>query len=165
MQGTLRDKATKPRLVILWRQRKSKAMDPDKLFLLEEYKALRAEILYLVRQSYLFEAAILVGVGAIYSWLFSREANNVNPIVWWLPFGITVLGAIRELGVRLRLFQLAEYIRKIEPNFLSGETGGWEHCLFSVRKKMRNTLLGISNILIWTSFVVITFLVALGVGR
>jgi len=79
-------------------------MDPDKSFLLEEYKALRAEILYLVRQSYLFEAAILVGVGAIYSWLFSRAPNHVNPLVWWLPFGFAVLGAIRELGVRLRLF-------------------------------------------------------------
>ena len=140
-------------------------MEPDKSFLLEEYKALRAEILHLVRQSYLFEAAILVGVGAIYSWLFSREPNSVNALVWWLPFGITVLGAIRELGVRLRLFQLAEYIRKIEPEFLSGEIGGWEHFLFSVRKKMRNTLLGISNILIWTAFVVTTLIVALGVGR
>ena len=140
-------------------------MEPDKSFLLEEYKALRAEILYLVRQSYLFEAAILVGVGAIYSWLFSRDPNNVNPLIWWLPFGITLLGAIRELGVRLRLFQLAEYIRGVEREFISGETGGWEHFLFSVRKKMRNTLLGISNILIWMAFVVTTLLVALGVGR
>ena len=140
-------------------------MDPNKSFLLEEYKSLRAEILYLVRQSYLFEAAILVGAGAIYSWLFSRDPNSVSPLVWWLPFGITVLGAIRELGVRLRLYQLAEYIRKIEHDFLSDETSGWEHFLFSVRKKKRNTLLGISNILIWTSFVVITLLVALGVGR
>lgn len=140
-------------------------MDPNKSFLLEEYKALRSEILYLVRQSYLFEAAILVGVGAVYSWLFSRDPNNVNPIVWWVPFGITVLGAIRELGVRLRLFQLAEYIRKIEHDFLNDETGGWEHFLFFVRKKMRNALLGISNILIWMSFIVTTLLVALGVGR
>ena len=106
-----------------------------------------------------------MGVGAIYSWLFSREPNEVNPLVWWLPFGIAVLGAIREVGVRLRLLQLAEYIRKIEHDFLSDETSGWENFLFFVRKKMRNTLLGISNILIWTSFVVITFSVALGVGR
>jgi len=140
-------------------------MEPDKLFLLEEYKALRAEILYLVRQSYLFEAAILVGVGAIYSWLFSREPNGVNPLVWWVPFGLTVLGALRELGVRLRLLQMSEYIRKIEPEFLCGETAGWEHFLFSVRKKMRNTLLGISNILIWSAFVLTTLVVALGVGR
>ena len=110
-------------------------METEKSFLLEEYKALRAEILYLVRQSYLFEAAILVGVGAIYSWLFSRAASSVNPIIWWLPFGITVLGAIRELGVRVRLLQLAEYIRKVEPEFVQGEAGGWEHYLFSVRKK------------------------------
>lgn len=140
-------------------------MDPDKSFLLEEYKALRAEILYLVRQSYLFEATILVGVGAIYSWLFSREPNDVNPLVWWVPFGLTVLGALRELGVRIRLLQMSEYIRKIEPEFLSGETAGWEHFLFSVRKKMRNTLLGISNILIWAALVFTTLVVALGVGR
>lgn len=140
-------------------------MEPEKLFLLEEYKALRAEILYLVRQSYLFEAAILVGVGAIYSWLFSREPDGVNPLVWWVPFGLTVLGSLRELGVRLRLLQMSEYIRRIEPEFLSGETAGWEHFLFSVRKKMRNTLLGISNILIWSAFVFTTLIVALGVGR
>ncbi len=140
-------------------------MDPDKSFLLEKYKSLRTEILYLVRQSYLFEAAILVGVGAIYSWLFSRNPSDVNPLAWWLPFGITALGALRELGVRLRLLQFAEYIRKIEHDFLSDQTCGWEHFLFFVRKKLRNTLLGISNILIWTSFVLVTFLVALGVGR
>lgn len=140
-------------------------MDPDKAFLLEEYKALRAEILYLVRQSYLFEAAILVGVGAIYSWLFSRDPEHVSALIWWLPFGITLLAAIRELGVRLRILQLAEYIRRIEPEFIGGENGGWEHFLFSVRRKMRNTLLGMSNIFIWTAFIVTTFLVALGVGR
>lgn len=140
-------------------------MDPQKLFLLEEYKSLRAEILYLVRQSYLFEAAILVGVGAIYSWVFSRETGDTSPLLWWLPFGITVLGAIREIGVRIRIYQLAEYICKTESEFLSEGSLGWEHFLIFVRRKKRNTLLGMSNILIWTSFVVITFLVALGIGR
>ncbi len=140
-------------------------MEPEKAFLLEEYKALRAEIIYLVKQSYLFEAAILVGIGAIYSWLFSKEPNIVNPIIWWLPFVITVLGAIRELGVRFRLFQLAEYIRKVEQEFLAGKVGGWENSLFSLRKKMKNTILGLANILIWMTFVVTTFSVALGVGR
>lgn len=140
-------------------------MEFDNSFVLEEYKALREEILYLVKQSHLFEASILVGVGGIYSWLFSRPLNHMNPLIWWLPFGITVLGAIRELGVRIRLFQLTEYIRRIEAEFLSDEVGGWEHFLFSVRKKMKNTILGLSNILIWAAFVVTAFLVALGVGR
>ncbi len=140
-------------------------MEPDKTFLLEEYSALRSEILYLVRQSYLFEAAIFVGVGAIYGWLFSKDASGVNPVIWWLPFGITFLAGVRELGVRLRLLQMAEYIRQIEPKFLGNDTDGWEHFLWSKRRKVKNTLLGISNILIWSSFVVITLLVAMGVGR
>lgn len=140
-------------------------MDLHRSFLLEEYKSLRAEILYLVPQSYLFEATVLVGVGAVYSWLFSRDPSNVNPLVWWLPCGMTVLGAIRELGVRIRLFQLADYIRRIESDFLNDENCGWEHFLHSVRNNMRNILLGMSNVLIWSAFVVATLLVALGVGR
>ncbi|MEJ2755255.1 MAG: hypothetical protein P8104_05320 [Gammaproteobacteria bacterium] len=66
-------------------------MEPDKSFLLEEYKALRTEILYLVRQSYLFEAAILVGVGAIYSWLFSKAPNTVNPLIWSVTSGTSMI--------------------------------------------------------------------------
>ena len=76
---------------------------------------------------------------------------------------ITALGAIRELGVRLRLLQLGEYIRGIEAEFRVEGPDGWEHYLSSARKKPTNALLGISNILIWSTFVLTTFLVAIGI--
>ncbi len=140
-------------------------MDGVETFQIEEYKALRAEILFLVRQSYIFEATVFVGLGAIYSWLFSNTTKSINEVAWWLSFGIAILGIIREAGIRIRLLQLSSYITKLEDTFVTVSVGGWENHLNAIRRSPLSIILGISSILIWVSTVLVTFLIAFGIFR
>ena len=126
-------------------------------FLLEEYKTLREEIVLHVNHGRQIEIALVLGIGAIYGWAPHENAGEIINLIWWFPPLLAALGAFREWGHRVRIFQIAEYIRKIETHFLKAPAPlGWEHYLVEKRKLSDNVVLGYSQYVYWITLFIAT---------
>lgn len=131
-------------------------------FLVEEYKALRAEIAFHASHSRVVESSIALGAAAIFAWAAKKATPELRGYIWWLPPVLALLGSIREYGNKVRSLQIADYIKKIEEYFLKeGTPEGWEQFLAEKRKCTRNHALGISSYAFWTLMLLSTVSVAL----
>lgn len=111
------------------------ALTPDFIqqFRIEEYKALRSEILYQIQNIDQIKFWIAAGMAAYYSFvaakLLSVENNRIvlsGPIwVWAVPALLPPLGYFRLLAHEGQLNIFAEYIRTIEDLYPGLQ--GWEH--------------------------------------
>ena len=109
-------------------------MDPTQAFRLEEYKALRAEILYQIQEIDRIKFWVAAAMAAYYSFVVAkfvvRQANSrvalTGPIwMWAAPAVLPVIGLLRLHAHVGQLGLFATYIQTIEQTYSGLE--GWEH--------------------------------------
>jgi hypothetical protein len=133
--------------------------DPPHLHALE-YPALREEILFLVRQSYVTENYVAIATAALYAWSAGNRGSEIASVAWWVPVLFGVLGGVREIGLRNRIAQIGNYLRTVEADLRQADHQGWEHCLHGLRQKRFGKILGFTSGLFWGVYLVATLLVA-----
>lgn len=138
-----------------------KLEDQQFQFHLDEYRSLKTEIEYRVKDTGRIEYVIAVAVVVIYAWLSQR---TVDPLIWWLPILLPALGLAREIGLLLRIMQIAEYIREIEATICAERPFGWEHFLVPKRRSLEGITITVAGFLFWTALLAVTIAVALNGG-
>jgi hypothetical protein len=108
-------------------------------FRTEEYKSLRAEVLWLLKDYRELERNIALACGALLAWLFARPRTvcwTPTDLAWFIPFLLTVIGGIRATGI-FRAFDVYHgYLIQIESSIYGDhELGGWEHYLEKPKPK------------------------------
>ena len=131
---------------------------------LEEYKSLRGQIDYQVKDNRDLERYALIGTGIVYSWLASIDAPTLLVIpAWFFPPLLAIIGARRAHSISNRINQIAEYIRGIEAE-VYGSTSpirGWETMVQSAKETKSAPGLGRSRRVFW--WLLITFTVTASV--
>ncbi len=96
-------------------------------FHLEEYKALRAEVLALLETLRSLERNVIVAVGVSWAWLIDK-GDKTPKWSWFVPVLFAVLGMWRVRGI-LRFFgQFRAYLFKLEDAyFVVNSPEGWQH--------------------------------------
>jgi len=106
---------------------------PKDLFLLEEYKALREEIIVKLKQQFIIQKWICVAIAIIYAAAFTAEQTAKAEwarwvlAAWFVPPIITAAAFAYYCGNDRVLWQLSQYIQQIEARFCKAfEPKGWE---------------------------------------
>jgi hypothetical protein len=128
-------------------------------FLLEEYKSLRNQIDYQIKEDRDLERYAMIGIGLVYAWL----ANVQNPShmiypAWLFPPLIAFLGMLRARSMARRLDQLSTYVRKIEEEFFDRKGLGWENHLSKARARKKSPGLGKSRRIYWSVLILFSIL-------
>lgn len=104
----------------------------DPSFHVEEYKALRAEIVDRIQSVRAVERESLLGVGAFYAWLVTQvnhEAPWVFVIVSILPIAVSFMAHFRRKAELQQIERLGRYLKDIESKYAMPKLAGWEHFL------------------------------------
>jgi hypothetical protein len=146
----------------------------EETFFIEEYKSLRQELTTKLKDRLEFNRWGLIGLAALYSYIFS---NPGKPILFWVPVLLSV-AVIAHLNEEHRMVdKTAAYIReKVEPWGLGGATlpGGWEIFLKSglptlswwqFWKRWPLHLWGWSPVPMWIVLFFVTLVMAIGVSN
>ena len=109
-------------------------------FYIEEYKALRAEILSKLEAISRTEALVGAGVAAMYAWLATRAF--ADRIAWAAPSVLVVLGAARAETLGRQVTILGQYVWELERALVTAAdpkptVEGWEHYRSSKHVKSR----------------------------
>jgi hypothetical protein len=95
-------------------------------FLLEEYKALRQEILLKLEHEFKIHQYTIAGVAFVYAAAFTLNNLNINPdaksltqLIWFVPVILVVCGASFYAVYDFALQTQVIYIRQIEAHFLA----------------------------------------------
>lgn len=103
-------------------------------FLLEEYKALRQEILLKLEHEFKIHQYTIVGVVFVYAAAFTLNNININQedkslaqLIWFVPVVLVACGASFYAVYDFVLQKRGIYIRQIEAHFLADtKPEGWE---------------------------------------
>jgi hypothetical protein len=142
-------------------------------FHLEEYKALRKEIEWLLKDYRALERNVAIVCGGLLAWLFEQKQSSQGwtpqDLAWVIPFLFAGLGSVRAWGILKAFDVYHEYIAKIEEAFSSGmELSGWEHFLNTQtqNKEDKRRTIGASKFayMFWITLDVVTALVGLLFG-
>jgi len=97
-------------------------------FYLEEYRALRGEIVFTLDHIYNSEIIAALSVVAVYLWLSRNPRDDSFRILWFIPPVLLGAAAVHILILICRLSEMAAYLRTIEEAFrLANGSPGWEH--------------------------------------
>lgn len=99
-------------------------------FRIEEYKSLRAEVAWLLKDYRALERNIAVLCGGLLSWLFAakwpHDAWRITNVAWFLPVLFAGLGSVRAVGIMRAFGIYGNYLWRIEHHF---GVKGWQHFL------------------------------------
>lgn len=125
--------------------------------LLEEYRSLRAQLDYQIRDNRELERYAVLGIGVVFAWLAPIEhpTQLVLP-AWLLPPLIALLGRLRASAVSKRIDQLATYLRALEAQIRApgSVTPAWETTLAQSRRRGTSPGLGSNQRLFWLVLIV-----------
>lgn len=100
----------------------------DKMFRIEEYKALRAEIDHHLKAVSDLQLAIIAGIAAIYAFA-DKSTTNKDLILYSMPI-LVLLGILACLPHYIRTKSIGKYILTIERELIfENSRGGWEKFL------------------------------------
>jgi hypothetical protein len=126
-------------------------------FHIEEYRTLRAEISELLNESRAIERYVLLGSGAVWAWLVTKNNSNLPLLSWWIPLFFSFFGAFRSYALWRAISRAGEYIRILEEILLkTDKVKGWETW---ISQSDRQAYLLISAKIYWSILLVITFIV------
>jgi hypothetical protein len=137
-----------------------------------EYKALRDEITTKLRDRLEFNRWGLIGLAALYSYIFS---NPGKPILFWVPVALSVAMIAHLNGEHRIIFKAASYIRdKVEPwaNGVADAPTGWETYLRSQKdpplwqfwRRWPTEIWGWTPVPLWIVVFGLTLVIAIGVS-
>jgi hypothetical protein len=147
-------------------------MPKDNAFYMEEYKSLRQEIATKLKERLEFSRWGLIGLAALYSYIFS---NPGKPILFWVPFFLS-LAMLAHLNEEHRMVHKAgAYIKEqFEPWAEGGEKTpmGWQTYLKRNEnpswlvpwKRFPPEIWDWSPVPLWVALLVLTFVIASGVS-
>lgn len=97
-------------------------------FYLDQYKALREEIMFSMGQLYSTETYGAIAVAGVYAWLLVNHSRISLRAVWFIPPVLIFVCSIHCLVLSLRLSMIGGYLKGIEE-VLGADTKivGWEH--------------------------------------
>jgi hypothetical protein len=127
-------------------QREKSTVSRD-VFLLEEYKALRQEILLKLQHAVDIQKYTMIAVAVIYTAAFtldgigiSDSAKTIANLIWYLPPVIVLTGMIFYGIYDFVVQSIGIYIREIERHFLRDtKPQGWER---HFGREQQNPLIG-----------------------
>ena len=130
--------------------------DQKFLFLLEEYKMLRAEIESYSKQKRQLELSVITALIAAYGWLaISKIEEDLKKLALIMPIIIVIIGIFRLIFYVKAIDEEVKYVREEIEKKVMGEKGGWE-----VKWKEQETIkyLRISEWIFWFTLTVTTLI-------
>jgi hypothetical protein len=108
--------------------------DPREAFLLEEYKALRQEMLLKLQHEFDIHKNTTIAVAFVYTVAFTIDHFSINVedkeiarLIWYLPPLIVLIGAVFYTVYDFVVQKLGMYISSVENQFLAdSKPQGWE---------------------------------------
>ena len=104
--------------------------------LVEEYRSLRGQIDYLIRDITSLERWAVIVSGALWSWLATRGSDLPLP-TYWCPLAMTFLFGLRALGLYTQIDTTGRYLRDLEGCLPRGAPR-WEHFLQKNKARFKN---------------------------
>ena len=105
-------------------------------FLMEEYKALRADVLLQKQHQFTIQKWVTVSLGVLYGLAFGVTGDARLPrlpeidrhLLIFSGFAISLIGAILHSVADYIMRNISQYVTKIEAHFTKGDgPEGWEH--------------------------------------
>jgi hypothetical protein len=138
-------------------------------FQLEEFRYLTAAVSGHVENQVKLERYTLLGIAAIYGWLFARQPLKALPVegdisaygiyIFWLPPLLILFAMFRSVSLLFTLEMIYAYLKEIELK-LSGQPG-WQVFVVEYRKqKPRGWLFRFSLTAFWIAILTISTVVA-----
>lgn len=124
-------------------------------FHLQEFGALRAEVLALLETLRSLERNVVVAIGVSWAWLIDK-GQNTPKWSWFVPVLFAVLGSWRVHGI-LRFFgEFREYFEQLEDSYKGDLDGpvGWQHFTANKAKVSDGTFA------FWATLVLVTLAAA-----
>lgn len=131
------------------------------IFLVEEYKSLKAELASLVKESRILETGAIAGTAAVYAWLAKAPSVDIVGLGWWIPVLFPVLGLFRHLALTMRIMHIAEYVQQIEDAVCVRKPKGWEKFLAEKRATILGRSIGVSSIIFWFMLLLVTSMIGM----
>lgn len=100
-------------------------MQPHEEFLLEEYRQIRDEGLYLSKEKLRIQRQVVIGSAAIHAWISINQDNNYLDIISFIPASIAVIGFFKHISINTVMHQKVNYLKVIERDFLNKQTRNW----------------------------------------
>jgi hypothetical protein len=95
----------------------------------KEYEYLRKDHSESIQETRSIERNAVISTAAIWTWLLTTpQANTYKSFVVAIPLIICILGALRSVGLVIRIERIASYTRKVETQN-SDDSFSWESSL------------------------------------
>jgi hypothetical protein len=140
-------------------------------FHVEQYKALRAEIQWMLKDYHALERNVAIVCGGVLAWLFAQKWNEtwtIRNLGWFIPFLLACLGSVRAVGMFKAFNIYRQYFKKIEGAFKLQPLEGWDNFLDAMPNdgETKDRQLGTSKfaIVFWMSLDLVTGAIALSFG-
>jgi hypothetical protein len=131
--------------------------DGEESFDVEEFRALRQEILHKVDANARLEVFAVTGAAAIYAWL-TTTGTPIGRVIWYVPVLLPVLGFLRAVKLGKQMTIAGDYLRLLETRRRPTEIGrgihGWEGYVHQpeVWRKFKDR----AGLFFWISFIALT---------
>jgi hypothetical protein len=96
-----------------------------RVFLEEELDHRRSQIKSDLGEARALERYVVTVSGAAVAWISTHQSPTLPKAVYWVPFGIALMGGLRASWARRQVRQTAAYVRELEQA-LHPPGGGWE---------------------------------------
>lgn len=100
-------------------------------FLLQEFEALREELMECIKESRSLERNALLASGAIWAWAIANKTQAVYQPLLLVPPLIAMLSALRAWSLWKHLDHLSNYIQQVEAALSVPGNLGWERVFFA----------------------------------
>lgn len=100
-------------------------------FLLQEFEALREEMMECIKESRSLERNALLASGAIWAWAIANKTQAVYQPLLLVPPLIAMLSALRAWSLWKHLDHLSNYIQQVEAALSVPGNLGWERVFFA----------------------------------
>ncbi len=134
--------------------------ESSRTFLLQEFDALRDELMECVKESRSLERNALLASGAIWAWAIANKSQAVYQPLLLAPPLIALLSALRAWSLWKHWKQIAEYIQAVEAALSVPNELGWER-RFAASNSWSKT---VTAIVFWVLLVGATIFAAIRYG-
>jgi hypothetical protein len=115
-------------------------LDRSDQMLLEEYKALRGEVIYWHAENLKYATYTVASSAILYSWMSANAVLVKGKFIVWFPLLFAVIYASRSISASCAMKNLGVYLRRIEKAFYDDQELGWERFIKTGRVSHSQTI-------------------------